>query len=194
MDVNNSNLEFRKIKSLNFLYEVNSNGTIFRNVKSKKQSKIKLDYHHSKVGYYVTFVHLNSRKENECTKRVMIHKVVAECWLGDCPYGYEVDHRDRNPHNNDYRNLRYVTKSEQMKNRDHTNISRQGSINLQNARMERAKPVILTSFLTGQQIYYNSYAECARDLSIRSGRTFETIRYKLKAHRSVILGYKVTYL
>ena len=28
----NSNLEFRKIKSLNFLYEVNSNGTIFRNV------------------------------------------------------------------------------------------------------------------------------------------------------------------
>ena len=32
----NSNLEFGKIKSLNFLYEVNENGTIFRNVKSKK--------------------------------------------------------------------------------------------------------------------------------------------------------------
>ena len=189
MNVNNSNLEFRKIKSLNFLYEVNSNGTIFRNVKSKKQLKIKLDYHHSKVGYYTTFVHLN-----KYPKRVMIHKVVAECWLGDCPDGYEVDHRDRNPHNNDYRNLRYVIKSEQMKNRDHTNISRQGSINLQNARMERAKPVILTNFLTGQQIYYTSYAECARDLSIRSGRTFEAIRYKLKAHRSFILGYKITYL
>jgi len=53
----------------------------------------------------------------EGTKRIMIHKVVAECWLGDCPDGYEVDHIDRNPHNNDYRNLRYVTHSKQMKNR-----------------------------------------------------------------------------
>ena len=32
---NNSNLEFRKIKSLQFLYEINENGTIIRNVKSK---------------------------------------------------------------------------------------------------------------------------------------------------------------
>ena len=47
MNVTNSNLEFRKIKSLDFLYEINENGTIFRNVKSKKQNKIKLDMHHS---------------------------------------------------------------------------------------------------------------------------------------------------
>ena len=39
-DTNNANLEFRKIKSLNFLYEVNSNGTILRNVKSKRHTKI----------------------------------------------------------------------------------------------------------------------------------------------------------
>ena len=48
----NSNLEFRKIKSLKYLYEINSNGTILRNVKSKKQLKIKLDMHHSDKGYY----------------------------------------------------------------------------------------------------------------------------------------------
>ena len=71
---NNSNLEFRKIKSLKYLYEVNENGTIFRNVKSKKQNKIVLDMHHSNIGYYKTMVHLK-----EGTKRVMIHKVVAEC-------------------------------------------------------------------------------------------------------------------
>ena len=55
---NNSNLEFRKIKSLKYLYEINENGTIFRNVKSKKQNKIVLDMHHSKIGYYKTMVHL----------------------------------------------------------------------------------------------------------------------------------------
>ena len=54
--MNNSNLEFRKIKSLKFLYEINENGTILRNVKSKKQIKIKLDTHHSKVGYYAAWI------------------------------------------------------------------------------------------------------------------------------------------
>ena len=34
-----SNLEFRKIPSLKFLYEVNSNGTVIRNVKSKRHLK-----------------------------------------------------------------------------------------------------------------------------------------------------------
>ena len=139
----NSNLEFRKIKSLKFLYEVNENGTIFRNVKSKKQLKIKLDYHHSKKGYYATFVHIGGRSKDAKIIRVMIHKVVAECWLGECPEGMEIDHIDRNPHNNHYSNLRYVTKSQQMKNRDHSNISKKGKENLEKARKERAKPVIL---------------------------------------------------
>ena len=76
----NSNLEFRKIPSLQFLYEVNSNGTIFRNVKSKKQLKIKIDYHHSPKGYWHTFVNIKGK----CI-RVMLHKVVAECWLGPKP-------------------------------------------------------------------------------------------------------------
>ena len=56
MSVNNSNLEFRKIKSLSYLYEINSNGTILRNVKSKRQIKIFLDMHHSKKGYYSAFI------------------------------------------------------------------------------------------------------------------------------------------
>lgn len=33
-------MEFRKIPSSNFLYEINEDGTIIRNVKSKKHRKI----------------------------------------------------------------------------------------------------------------------------------------------------------
>ena len=77
------------------------------------------------------------------TIRVPIHKVVAECWLGDKPDGYEVDHIDRNSHNNHYSNLRYVTRSEQMKNRDHTNISKQGTINCQNWNKSIMKPILI---------------------------------------------------
>lgn len=190
---NNSNLEFRKIKSLKYLYEINENGTIIRNVKSKKQLKIKLDYHHSKIGYYVTFVHLGGRKNSEI-KRVMIHNTVAECWLGDRPEGFEVDHIDRNPHNNDYRNLRYVTKSQQMKNRDHTNISKKGAENLAAARRLRMKPVKISNPKTGVSATFESYASCARFISEQYGKSFGSIRSRLTDNRKKIFDYDVIYL
>jgi hypothetical protein len=97
----NSNLEFRKIKSLNFLYEVNENGTIFRNVKSKKQNKIKF----SKDGYYITFCKFKGK-----LIKVTIHNVVAECWLSNYNSGLEIKHIDGNVRNNHYTNLRCITK------------------------------------------------------------------------------------
>lgn len=189
---NRSNREFRKLKSLNFLYEVNSNGTIFRNVKSKKQSKIKLDCHHSKAGYYVTFVHIGGRSKKAKVVRVMLHQAVAECWLGDRPDGMEIDYIDRNPHNNDYRNLRYVTKSEQMKNRDHSGIAQRGRQNLEEARAKRMKPVCISK--PGQQLSFPSYADCARYLGDHYKQTPEKFRYRLKSKRHHIYDFDITYL
>ena len=189
--MNNSNLEFRKIKSLNFLYEVNENGTIFRNVKSKKQLKIKLDYHHSKIGYYMTMVHNKSINDGK-PKRVMIHRIVAECWLGDCPSEFEVDHIDRNPHNNSFKNLRYVSKSIQMKNRNHENISKKGTENLEKARKLRMKPVKICS--NDEELFFESYADCSRFLAKKYQVSFEHIRYKLKSHRNKIYDYNIIYL
>ena len=188
----NAKLEFRKIKSLNYLYEINENGTIFRNVKSKKQLKIKLDYHHSDYGYYVTFVHIGGRSKNAYTKRVMIHRAVAECWLGECPEGYQVDHIDRNAHNNHYSNLRYVTYSEQMKNRDHSRISARGAMNLEIARKQRAIPVQLRN--DDEIIDFESLADCSRWLGERYNRKPGTIRDRLKKQRSHIYDFDVCYL
>ena len=189
--MNNSNLEFRKIKSLNFLYEINENGTILRNVKSKKQLKIKLDFHHSKKGYYMAMVHSQSINEGK-TKRIMIHRIVAECWLGDCPSGFEIDHIDRNPHNNNFRNLRYVSKSDQMKNRDHSNISKKGTENLEEARQMRMKPVKIYS--KNEELVFESFADCSRFLAEKYQVPFDTIRYKLKNHRDKIYDYNIIYL
>ena len=189
----NANLEFRKIKSLNYLYEINENGTIFRNVKSKKHLKIKLDTHHSDYGYYVVFVHLGGRK-NSKFKRVMIHAAVAECWLGDKPEGFEIDHIDRNAHNNDYRNLRYVTKSEQIKNRDHSGIAKTGAQNLENARSLRKKSVTLVHRTSGEEIQFSSFADCARFLAEKYNKGFDAMRDRLKKHRSFVYDYKVIYL
>lgn len=200
--MNNSNLEFRKIKSLKFLYEVNSNGTIFRNVKSKKQNKIKLDMHHSDKGYYMTFIHVGGRRPGAYTKRVMIHRVVAECWLGPCPEGYQVDHIDRNSHNNDYRNLRYVTHSEQMKNRDHSKIIQRGIKNLAEYQADRRRtktlqvlthPVLLKKS-EEEEVVFENFQQCADFLVSTQGKNRWTILNRLKLRRKHIYGYDIIYL
>ena len=112
---NQSNREFRKIPSLDFLYEVNDNGTVIRNVKSKRHLKLFLKSHNSSTQYWCTQVNIKKH-----IRKVFVHRVVAECWLGQRPIGLECDHIDRNSLNNDYHNLRYVTKSEQNRNRDMT--------------------------------------------------------------------------
>lgn len=182
--------DFRPIPSLNYLYEVNSNGTVFRNATTKRELKIKLDMHHSKKGYYTTFVHLGGRK-NSVTKRVMIHKVVAECWVGKCPNGYEVDHIDRNSLNNNHTNLRYVTKNEQMKNRNHSNISKTGSENLRKARENRMIPVTLIK--DEVDTIFKSMSECARYLSKEYNVSNEKCRYRLRRRYKTIFDYNVVY-
>lgn len=186
---NNSNLEFRKIKSLEFLYEVNENGTIFRNVKSKKQLKIKLDYHHSKNGYYTTFVNIKHK-----IKRVTIHKVVAECWLGECPENMEVDHIDRNTHNNHYSNLRYVNHSTQMKNRVLSDkIIKQATQNCYNWTMKYiAKPVYIDNGIIKKE--FQSMMQCAEYLGKYYNVKTESIRAKLKKRRKRIYDFNIKYL
>lgn len=187
---NNSNLEFRKIPSLLFLYEINENGTVFRNVKSKKCNKIKLDMHHSKVGYYCTFVRLKG-----VTKRVMIHKVVAECWLGKCPEGLEVDHIDRNPHNNHYTNLRYVTHSGQMKNRVLSDRIIEGAKRncMKYVKEVLSKPVYTISPKGFLRRHY-SMTECARFLQKHyPDKTVEHLRGKLKQRRKKIYDFRIVY-
>lgn len=183
-----ANREFRKIKSLQFLYEINENGTILRNVKSKKHILIKLDFHYSIKGYYTAFVNIKGK-----VIRVPIHKIVAECWLGDKPDGYEVDHIDRNPHNNDYRNLRYVTHSSNMKNRILSNkVIEQAKKNcLQRSLQVLAKKVVLQKDNSYQE--FQSYRQAAIYIASMLGLNVETIRKKFKQKRKYIYGYTIRY-
>ena len=121
----------------------------------------------------------------------MIHKVVAECWLGDCQDDMEVDHIDRNSHNNDYHNLRYVTKSQQMKNRDHSGISECGKRNLEKARRDRMQPIVITS--KSGTIEFESTSECARFFSKKYNEDFEKMRYRLRTKKKRIYDYQISY-
>ena len=92
-----ANLEFRKIPSLYFLYEVNCDGTIIRNVKSKRHLKCFRKIHNSKTEYWCTQINIKHK-----VRKVFLHNVVAECWLGQKPDGMQTDHIDRNSLNNHY--------------------------------------------------------------------------------------------
>lgn len=179
--------EFRKIPSLKFLYEVSEDGRIFRNVKSKKQNKIIVDYHHSAKGYCFTFICREGK-----VQRIPIARVVAECWLGKKPENLEIDHIDRNSLNNHYKNLRYVTKSEQMKNRNHSRIISKGMENLATYRDSIKKHLKLIK--DGDEKFFESQTAAARYLASELDKTVEAVRDKFKRHRANVYGYDVIYL
>ena len=191
MQADFANLEFRKVPSLKYLYEISEDGRYVRNVKSKKYLTVKLDMHHSKVGYfYVWFCRKIDGKQK--VFRRSIHSLVAECWHGTKPDGMEIDHIDRNPHNNHYSNLRYVTHSGQMKNR----VLGDKVLNAAKTNCARwnASISIGVSLTEGDSTStFASISEASRFIADTKGVKAESARHLLKRRRSHILGFDVTY-
>lgn len=101
--------EFRKLKSLKFLYEINEDG-VLRNVKSKKIVK----------GYQEKNGYQRVRIENKCLGciiRTSIHRLVAEAFIPNPdPEAFtEVNHIDTDKQNNHASNLEWVNHSLNMK-------------------------------------------------------------------------------
>ncbi len=101
--------EFRKLKSLKFLYEINEDG-VLRNVKSKKLVK----------GYTEKNGYQRVRIENKCLGgviRTSIHQLVAEAFIPNPePERFkEVNHLDANKQNNSAYNLEWTDHVGNMK-------------------------------------------------------------------------------
>jgi len=55
--------------------------------------------------------------KNGKNKTTRVHKLVTRHFIGERPNGMDIDHKDKNKLNNKISNLRYVTRSENMKNK-----------------------------------------------------------------------------
>ncbi len=177
MRVSNPEGEFRKVPSLFFLYEVNEYGTILRNVKSKRRIKVDIVAHNSPTQYRCCQLNIKHH-----VRKVFLHNLVAECWLDAKPEGRQTDHIDRNSLNNHYSNLRYVTKSEQMKNR---NIPEESMQNI-------VQPVVLKG--KGKEICFETSRRAATYLASVYGKKVKSFSDKLHHRRARIFDYDVIYL
>lgn len=123
------------IPSLQGKYEITENGTI-RNAITHKLLKQQVNKH----GYSIVMMHI-SKKPINCR----VHKLVAETFLGSCPDGYVVNHKDGNKRNNHVSNLEYVTSSEN---------------NIHALRMKLRKPANMTVFAKrGEEHYHASITD-----------------------------------
>jgi len=88
-------------------YAVSSDGCVRRITPSKgtKPGRI-LQPHYNKYAYVRLAVARN------CVKKVYVHRLVAMAFIGCCPKGKEVNHKDSDPRNNSAGNLEYATRSE----------------------------------------------------------------------------------
>ena len=97
--------QFIPIKLTNNRYSVSNQGRV-RNDKTGKILSPAISHN----GYL--FVCLYYGKSHYCRKSKHIHKLVAEAFIGDCPVGFHVNHKDGYKENNCPDNLEYITPSQ----------------------------------------------------------------------------------
>ncbi len=102
--------EWRDVIGYEGLYKVSNLGHIY----SIRAERLLKPHHQQrkdrKQGYLYTFFSVDGHR-----KRPMIHKVVADAFLGECPPGYQVNHKDGNKLHNRVSNLEYLTGSQNMR-------------------------------------------------------------------------------
>lgn len=215
MSKSNSEVEFRKIPSLKFLYEVSEDGRIVRNVKSKHHLAMDKD----RGGYYRVHPVLNGKQIHR-----FVHVLVAECWHGAKPEGLECDLIDNDIHNNHYKNLRYVTKAENLAKRVFTEEGKRRNGEITRARYKAMSPEqqkeyvkkmfdsrtaeteerriksVITALAhpisiekDGEILHFDSKAKCCHYIAEKDGCSVGAIVYYLNQRREYVHGYHVTY-
>lgn len=93
---------------INCRYHIGEDGRIYSRYTGSKMSYVLSDR-----GYYQ--ISLNDLVRGKVKRRTFrVHQLVALFYLGPCPRGHEINHKDGNKLNNQLENLEYVTKKQNM--------------------------------------------------------------------------------
>ncbi len=122
-----------------------------------------------KTGYFQLDLYQNGKH-----KTYHVHKLIAITFLGECPEGYQINHKDGNKLNNNVSNLEYVTPRE---NSTHYCLKQKSSSKYTGAKWCKKKQKWLACFTIGQKQYHLGYF----DLEIDAHNKYQTC---LKAHNN----------
>lgn len=103
-------------------YEVSSHGRV-RRAKPGRRTWVgrQMKLVTMKIGYYCVGPTVDGRNVT-----TLVHEMVAECFIGKRPAGFDINHKDGNKKNNMVCNLEYVTHDRNMKHASETGLLRKG--------------------------------------------------------------------
>ena len=116
--------EWKWVKNFEGQYQISNFGRI-KSFKKEKDGYILSNQNAS--GDYLRIVLWDCLTKRR--KSISIHKLVAEHFIGECPKGYHVHHKDGNKQNNNVTNLEYIHPVDHRK------------------ETERVKPQVLTGII-----------------------------------------------
>lgn len=96
-------------------YYVSSDGLVW---KKKGAAFAKMASHVGNHGYLAVGLRCNGKR-----KLLLVHRLVAAAFVGPCPTGTEVNHKDGNRLNNSAGNLEYISRSENIRHAQRVNGS-----------------------------------------------------------------------
>lgn len=106
------NVEWRDIPSLVGLYKASNLGEIW-SVRKRKKICLWPD----RVGYLRFNISRNCK-----IRKMFVHRAIMEAFVGPCPEGFQVNHRDGEKSNNRIDNLEYVTPLQNMTHASKTGL------------------------------------------------------------------------
>lgn len=131
------------------------------------------------------YVHL---KVNGKYKNVLLHRIVANLFVPNPAGKPEVDHVDGNPMNCAASNLRWATRSENLKNKDYSKHPTPFM------RKDKPKAVEITKISTGETMTFESISAAARYMGGKRSTTASNIIRVCKGEYSQTHGYKCSYV
>ncbi len=175
------------IEEIEKFYRIEEDGSVFSLTKNRYLKAVP-----NKAGYLHVCLHLY-----QANKFFLVHRLVAAKYIGPCPVGKEVFHKDDNKLNNHYLNVEYLThkdiilKSYQKHNGEYYAVSKAPLSYETKQLMAQAKkkPVqLITS--DDEVITYGSIEEATQSLSTYRKKVYRCImgRIEFKSPISPLIG------
>ena len=117
----------------------------------------------------------------------LVHRLVASAFIGPCPDGHEVSHKDHNPSNNRRDNLEYLTHDANVKATAAAGRSMRGETHVRAAMTEAVATEILRRHEPGQRmgrgvVQANSAKGLAREFGVSARSVHCLIRGETWKH------------